>query len=91
MAVGPCPSSPGFACSAWTCVSIASVIVLSAPHAVESIRLASLHFRDLRHTGNHSKSGAGLRDLMVMARMGRDSDRAAMIYQHGAWARPRGA
>jgi len=38
--------------------------------------------RDLRHTGNHlaARSGAGLRDLM--ARMGHDSERAAMIYQH---------
>ena len=33
MAVGPCPSSPRFACSARTCVSIASVLVLSAPQA----------------------------------------------------------
>jgi integrase len=43
-----------------------------------------LHFHDLRHTGNHvaATSGAGLRDLM--ARMGHDSERAAMIYQHAA-------
>jgi integrase len=38
----------------------------------------------LRHTGNAwaATSGAGLRDLM--ARMGHDSERAAMIYQHQA-------
>jgi hypothetical protein len=38
----------------------------------------------LRHTGNHfaARSGAGLKDLM--ARMGHDSERAAMIYQHEA-------
>jgi integrase len=43
-----------------------------------------LHFHDLRHTGNHfaASSGAGLRDLM--ARMGHDSERAALIYQHEA-------
>ena len=43
-----------------------------------------LHFHDLRHTGNHlaAVSGAGLRDLM--ARMGHDSERAAIIYQHRA-------
>ena len=43
-----------------------------------------LHFHDLRHTGNTfaAASGAGLRDLM--ARMGHDSERAAMIYQHEA-------
>jgi len=39
---------------------------------------------DLRHTGNHfaAQSGAALRDLM--ARMGHDRDRAAMIDQHEA-------
>jgi hypothetical protein len=41
-----------------------------------------LHFHDLRHTGNTlaAASGAKLRDLM--ARMGHDSERAALIYQH---------
>jgi integrase len=50
------------------------------PHAVESIGITGLHFHDLRHTGNQFAvhSGAGLRDLM--ARMGHDSERAAMIY-----------
>lgn len=54
------------------------------PHAVESIGMTCLHFRDLRHTGNQfaAHSGAGLRDLM--ARVGHDSERAAMIYQHEA-------
>ena len=43
-----------------------------------------LHFHDLWHTGNTfaAASGAGLRDLM--ARMGHDSERAALIYQHEA-------
>jgi hypothetical protein len=46
--------------------------------------MPGLHFHDLRHTGNHfaAESGARLRDLM--ARMGHDSERAAMIYQHNA-------
>jgi integrase len=46
--------------------------------------MPGLHFHDLRHTGNQfaANSGAGLRDLM--ARMGHDSTRAAMIYQHEA-------
>jgi hypothetical protein len=37
-----------------------------------------------RHTGNHfaASSGAGLKDLM--ARVGHDSERAAIIYQHEA-------
>ena len=54
------------------------------PYAVRSIGAKGLHFHDLRHTGNTfaASSGAGLRDLM--ARMGHDSERAAMIYQHEA-------
>ncbi len=44
--------------------------------------LKGLHFHDLRHTGNTlaAQSGASLADLK--ARMGHDSDRAALIYQH---------
>ena len=54
------------------------------PHAVASIDMPGPHFHDLRHTGNQfaAYSGARLRDLM--ARMGHDSERAAMIYQHEA-------
>ena len=54
------------------------------PHAVEAIGVPGLHFHDLRHTHNQfaANSGAGLRDLMT--RMGHDSERAAMIYQHEA-------
>jgi integrase len=54
------------------------------PHAVHAIGAAGLHFHDLRHTGNHfaAASGASLKDLM--ARMGHDSERAAIIYQHEA-------
>ena len=46
--------------------------------------MTGLHFHDLRHTGNQfaAQSGARLRDLM--ARMGDDSERAALIYQHEA-------
>jgi len=54
------------------------------PHAVRAIGAEGLHFHDLRHTGNAraAGSGVGLRDLM--ARMGHDSERAAIIYQHEA-------
>jgi integrase len=54
------------------------------PHAVESIGAAGLHVHDLRHTGNQfaANSGAALKDLMT--RMGHDSERAALIYQHEA-------
>jgi integrase len=50
---------------------------------VAAIGAAGLHFHDLRHTGNSLASrapGASLRD--IMARMGHDSPRAALIYQH---------
>jgi integrase len=51
------------------------------PHAVRAIGMEGLHFHDLRHAGNHlaAGSGAGLKDLM--ARMGHDSERAALIYR----------
>ena len=43
---------------------------------------ASRRTHDLRHTGNTfaASGGAGIKDLM--ARMGHDSERAAMIYQN---------
>jgi integrase len=49
---------------------------------VAEVGLAGLHFHDLRHTGNTlaAMSGVSTRDLM--ARMGHDSVRAAIIYQH---------
>jgi integrase len=52
--------------------------------AVAAIGLPGLHFHDLRHTGNTlaAQDGVSLADLK--ARMGHDSVRAAMIYQHGA-------
>ena len=54
------------------------------PSAVRSIGAEGLHFHDLRHTGNTfaASGGAGIKDLM--ARMGHDSERAALIYQHEA-------
>ncbi|AVH21711.1 tyrosine-type recombinase/integrase [Nocardia cyriacigeorgica] len=46
-----------------------------------SVGLAGVHFHDLRHAGNlwASKSGMSTKDLM--ARMGHDDMRAALIYQ----------
>nr|WP_225438387.1 tyrosine-type recombinase/integrase [Candidatus Frankia nodulisporulans] len=51
---------------------------------VAAVGAPGLHFHDLRHTGNTlaSKTGASLRDLMT--RMGHDSPRAALIYQHAS-------
>ncbi len=49
---------------------------------VREIGAPGLHFHDLRHTGNHlaARTGATTKDLM--ARMGHDDMRAALIYQH---------
>jgi integrase len=49
---------------------------------VGEIGAPGLHFHDLRHTGNTfaAQTGTSLRDLM--ARMGHDNPRAALIYQH---------
>lgn len=56
---------------------------------VAAVGLPGFHFHDLRHTGNTmaSTSGASLRDLM--ARMGHDNIRAALIYQHTTHGRDR--
>ena len=53
------------------------------PRAVRA-GLEGVHYHDLRHTGNTfaATTGVGIRNLM--ARMGHDSERAAMIYQHQA-------
>jgi integrase len=52
--------------------------------AVRRIGQPSLHFHDLRHTGNTlaADTGTSLRNLMT--RMGHDSPRAALIYQHAS-------
>ncbi|MCC5580041.1 site-specific integrase [Microtetraspora sp. AC03309] len=51
-------------------------------NALKEMGITGLHFHDLRHTGNTlaAQSGGSLADLK--ARMGHDSDRAALIYQH---------
>ena len=56
--------------------------------AVGQLGVPGLHFHDLRHTGNMlAAPGASLADLK--ARMGHDSARAAMIYQHATAAADR--
>jgi integrase len=46
--------------------------------------MPGLHFHDLRHTGNTlaSRTTVGTKDLMV--RVGHESPRAALIYQHAS-------
>src|SRR5215469_8743663 len=53
-------------------------------HAVASIGAEGLHFHDLRHTGNTFAAAGGTSIKDLMARMGHDSERAALIYQHQA-------
>jgi integrase len=57
--------------------------------ATASVGVPGLHFHDLRHTGNTlaAQTGVSLADLK--ARMGHDSVRAAMIYQHASSAADR--
>jgi integrase len=57
--------------------------------ALETAGVPSVHFHDLRHTGNTltAHSGATLSDLML--RMGHASTRAARIYLHTTSARDR--
>jgi integrase len=52
--------------------------------AVAAIRMPGLHFHDLRHTGNTLAAQAGVSLAELKARMGHDSVRTAMIYQHAA-------
>jgi integrase len=48
---------------------------------VEKKGLKGLHFHDLRHAGNIWASKAGISTKDLMARMGHDDMRAALIYQ----------
>ncbi|PXY34655.1 integrase [Prauserella coralliicola] len=48
---------------------------------VADLGLAGLHFHDLRHAGNIWASKAGMSTKDLMARMGHDDMRAALIYQ----------
>lgn len=43
---------------------------------------AGFHFHDLRHTGNTLTARAGASTRELTARLGHDSMRAALIYQH---------
>jgi len=49
---------------------------------VAGLGLAGLHVHDLRHTGNTLAATSGVSTRDLMARMGHDSVRAAIIYQH---------
>jgi integrase len=49
----------------------------------------ALDFHDLRHTGNQMTADAGANLKELMARMGQDSERAALIYLHSSAERQR--
>ena len=50
--------------------------------ARQAAGLPTLHFHDLRHTGNTLAASTGARTKELMSRMGHASVRAALIYQH---------
>lgn len=50
---------------------------------------SSVHFHDLRHTGNTLASNTGASTRELMTRMGHSTSRAALIYQHVAGDRDR--
>ena len=58
--------------------------------ALTAAGLPTMHFHDLRHTGNMlaADAGANLRELME--RMGHSTTRAATVYLHGGIRAPAG-
>lgn len=57
--------------------------------ALASVGLEGVHLHDLRHTGNQLTANAGANPKELMARMGHDSERAALIYLHSSRERQR--
>lgn len=57
--------------------------------ALDAAGLPGIHFHDLRHTGNQLIANAGANPRELMARMGHDSPRAALIYLHSSADRQR--
>jgi integrase len=54
-----------------------------------TVGLSGIYFHDLRHTGNQFTAAAGANPRELMARMGHDSPRAALIYLHSSDERQR--
>jgi integrase len=57
--------------------------------ALAAVGLLGVHFHDLRHTGNQFTANAGANPKELMARMGHDSSRAALIYLRSSAERQR--
>jgi hypothetical protein len=65
------------------------IILAGEPGSGKSVGLAHVHIHDLRHTGNQFTADAGANLKELMARMGHDSPRAALIYLHSSVERQR--
>ena len=52
--------------------------------ALATVGLEGVHVHDLRHTGNQLTANAGANPKELMARMGHDSERAALIYLYSS-------
>ncbi|MGH3167332.1 MAG: site-specific integrase [Trebonia sp.] len=57
--------------------------------ALPAVGLDGIHLHDLRHTGNQLITNAGANIKELMARMGHDSQCAALIYLHSTTERQR--
>ena len=57
--------------------------------ALAAVGLEGVHLHDLRHTGNQLTANVGANLKELMARMGHDSERAALIYLHSSRERQR--
>jgi integrase len=57
--------------------------------ALATVGLEGVHLHDLRQTGNQFTANAGANPKELMARMGHDSERAALIYLHSSRERQR--
>jgi integrase len=57
--------------------------------ALETVGLSGIHIHGLRHTGNQLTADAGANLPELMAKMGHDSPRAALIYLHSSAERQR--
>jgi integrase len=57
--------------------------------ALAAVGLEGVHIHDLRHTGNQFTANSGANPRELMARMGHDSPRAALIYMHSSDRRQR--
>ena len=57
--------------------------------ALAAVGLEGVRLHDLRHTGNQLTANAGANLKELMARMGHDSERAALIYLHSSRERQR--